>query len=189
MHRNRGFGYPLVCQDSQNGNPDSKESDLVRVLMEERSRQKTMEGLRNSPKEVLMISRRDFLGASAALLPAAAAPPGSAAAQKSASITKAILISMLPKELSYLDRFKLAVDIGFNARGSSCPPSGRIWDRFTRIQKKRLANPFAISARSMWVCRSSTVEWPTIEMCAPVAFAGEFFPSVSRSPVSHALRM
>ena len=60
-----------------------------------------------------MISRRDFLGTSAALLPAVAAAPDSASAQESASITKAILISMLPKELPYLDRFKLAVDIGF----------------------------------------------------------------------------
>ena len=60
-----------------------------------------------------MISRRDFLGVSAALLPAVAAAPGRAAAHQSASITKAVLISMLPKEWSYLDRFKLAVDIGF----------------------------------------------------------------------------
>ena len=29
-------------------------------------------------------------------------------------VQKSILISMLPKELSYLDRFKLAVDVGFN---------------------------------------------------------------------------
>ena len=60
-----------------------------------------------------MISRRDFLGVSAALLPAIAVEPRSAGAQQSASITKAVLISMLPKEWSYLDRFKLAVDIGF----------------------------------------------------------------------------
>ena len=60
-----------------------------------------------------MISRRDFLGTSAALLPVVAAAPGRAAAQQSASITKAVLISMLPEELPYLDRFKLAVDIGF----------------------------------------------------------------------------
>lgn len=60
-----------------------------------------------------MISRRNFLGTSAALLPAVAAAPGLAAAQQSTSITKAVLISMLPKDLPYLDRFKLAVDIGF----------------------------------------------------------------------------
>ncbi len=60
-----------------------------------------------------MISRRDFLGASAALLPAVAAAPYAASAQESASITKAVLISMLPKQLPYLDRFKLAADIGF----------------------------------------------------------------------------
>lgn len=31
-----------------------------------------------------------------------------------AGVQKSILISMLPRELSYLDRFKLAVDVGFN---------------------------------------------------------------------------
>lgn len=47
-----------------------------------------------------------------------AAAAGFAAANASAAegkIERAILISMLPEELSYLDRFKLAVDIGFRS--------------------------------------------------------------------------
>ena len=56
------------------------------------------------------IDRRGFLEA-AALSAAAAFVPRAAFA--AGSPKKAVLISMLPKELSYLDRFKLAVDAGF----------------------------------------------------------------------------
>jgi L-ribulose-5-phosphate 3-epimerase len=57
------------------------------------------------------MDRREFLGTTALLsaLAARRPPPLSAAG----SPRKAVLISMLPKELSYLDRFKLAVDAGF----------------------------------------------------------------------------
>ncbi len=61
-----------------------------------------------------MISRREFarnagLGLAAAALgglPVAAAP-------QKGRLKKGILISMLPKQLSLVDRFKLAVDVGF----------------------------------------------------------------------------
>ena len=65
-------------------------------------------------------SRRDFLKVSAggALLsvgPVAASFAGQAPASSPASgrIKKAVQIEMLPKELSYADRFKLAGDVGF----------------------------------------------------------------------------
>lgn len=58
-----------------------------------------------------MVSRRSFLSCAAAL----AAGPELLPAQTRAGITKAVLISMLPKELSYADRFRLAVDVGFHA--------------------------------------------------------------------------
>ncbi len=51
------------------------------------------------------MDRRAFLAASAGAL---AAPPPARL-----PIKKAVLLSMLPRELSYLDRFKLAVDCGF----------------------------------------------------------------------------
>ena len=60
-----------------------------------------------------MISRRSFLGASTALLSTDVEARSLPLAQKSPSITKAILISMLPKELPYFDRFKLAIEVGF----------------------------------------------------------------------------
>ena len=65
-------------------------------------------------------SRRDFLklsagGALASLGPLAAgyAEPVPAAAPAGGRIKKAVQIYMLPKELSYADRFKLARDVGF----------------------------------------------------------------------------
>jgi len=54
--------------------------------------------------------RRAFLEAAALSAATAFAPRTAFAA---GSPRKAVLISMLPKELSYLDRFKLAVDAGF----------------------------------------------------------------------------
>jgi L-ribulose-5-phosphate 3-epimerase len=59
---------------------------------------------------VTSIDRREFLEA-AALSAAAAFVPRAAFA--AGSPRKAVLISMLPRELSYADRFKLAVDAGF----------------------------------------------------------------------------
>jgi L-ribulose-5-phosphate 3-epimerase len=57
------------------------------------------------------MERREFLETSAFLAALAAVrPPLFAAA---GSPRKAVLVSMLPKELRYLDRFKLAVDAGF----------------------------------------------------------------------------
>jgi len=60
---------------------------------------------------VTSIDRRTFLEAAALSAAAAFAPRAAFAA--GGSPKKAVLISMLPKELSYQDRFKLAVDSGF----------------------------------------------------------------------------
>ena len=68
-------------------------------------------------------SRRDFLKVSAACMsPLASLAPAAAGVaagpppeRKGLPIKKAVLISMLPKTLSYADRFKLARDVGFEA--------------------------------------------------------------------------
>jgi len=57
------------------------------------------------------MDRREFLETTALLSAVAALRPPALAGAGSAR--KAVLISMLPPELSYLDRFKLAVDVGF----------------------------------------------------------------------------
>ena len=64
-----------------------------------------------------MMNRRSLMGgmliaAAAERLSKLGAAPGSDAPRS--GVRKSILISMLPAELSYLDRFKLAVDVGFN---------------------------------------------------------------------------
>lgn len=57
------------------------------------------------------MKRRQFLRSTAFLSTAAALHPRASAA--AGSPKKAVLISMLPKDLSYLDRFRLAVEVGF----------------------------------------------------------------------------
>jgi L-ribulose-5-phosphate 3-epimerase len=57
------------------------------------------------------LSRRRFLQATAALSAAAALRPRGAWA--AGGPQKSVLITMLPKELPFVDRFKLAVDVGF----------------------------------------------------------------------------
>ncbi len=66
------------------------------------------------------INRRTFLESAALLSAATATTTGRAAG----SPKKAVLVSMLPKELSYTDRFKLARDVGFEgveARATADP--------------------------------------------------------------------
>lgn len=58
-----------------------------------------------------MITRRSLLAGAAALGGCAAFSPGTAAA--ATGIRKAVLISMLPEQMPLLDRFRLAVDVGF----------------------------------------------------------------------------
>ena len=61
----------------------------------------------------MAMDRRRFLEAAAALSAATALPARWAAAASAGSPKKAVLVSMLPKELPYVDRFRLAVDAGF----------------------------------------------------------------------------
>lgn len=66
----------------------------------------------------MTLNRRGFLKSGAAgVLLAAEGVEGvrPKASTVAGPLKKAVLVSMLPKELSYLDRFKLAVDVGFEA--------------------------------------------------------------------------
>lgn len=60
------------------------------------------------------MQRREFL-TTAALTTAATMLPQAGFPQTNNALKKAVLISMLPKDMSYLDRFKLAIDCGFEA--------------------------------------------------------------------------
>ena len=59
------------------------------------------------------MQRREFITTTA--LAAAAILPGTNFAQGAGQLKKAVLISMLPKDMPLLDRFKLAIDCGFEA--------------------------------------------------------------------------
>ncbi len=62
----------------------------------------------------MLMNRREFL-----LTPGAALAASSAAPAAPLKIRKAVLLSMLPKSMSFADRFRLAVDCGFAA--IECP--------------------------------------------------------------------
>jgi L-ribulose-5-phosphate 3-epimerase len=59
------------------------------------------------------IDRRAFLGTVAGTAAIASAFRPAAVAAAAGGLKKAVYVSMLPKELSYLDKFKLALEVGF----------------------------------------------------------------------------
>jgi len=58
-------------------------------------------------------NRRDFLKTSAAFGAATLLPEAARSQSPAGALKKGVLISMLPREMSYVDRFKLAADAGF----------------------------------------------------------------------------
>lgn len=61
----------------------------------------------------LNLTRRDFLAAAAVAAATASLGKRTFAGGSGGPLKKAVLISMLPRELSYYERFKLAVEVGF----------------------------------------------------------------------------
>lgn len=59
------------------------------------------------------LTRRDFLAAAAGAAAGASLGKTMLASGSGGALKKAVLISMLPRELSYYERFKLAVEVGF----------------------------------------------------------------------------
>jgi hexulose-6-phosphate isomerase len=87
-------------------------------------------------------SRRDFLkvsagGALASLAPVSASLAGPAPAPVPASgrIKKAVQIYMLPKDLSYADRFKLAGDVGFEGVEAQTIEDPRVADEIKKASE------------------------------------------------------
>src|SRR5262245_33718875 len=82
-----------------------------RALQRESSKRRSHQ---HQVRENPMVNRRDFLKTSA-LGTAATLLPGNnlLASPVQGQLKKSVLINMLPRDLSYLDRFKLAVDTGF----------------------------------------------------------------------------
>ena len=60
-----------------------------------------------------MTNRRDFLKTSSMTVAAGLLPAATIAQPNAGTLKKSALINMLPKEMSYLDKFKLSIDTGF----------------------------------------------------------------------------
>ncbi len=85
--------------------------------------------------EMTGIRRRTFLQ-SAAMLSAVAAVQSRFAASAAGNLMKSLVVYMLPKELSYLDRFKLAKDAGFDGVEAQTADNPKIADEIHEASVK-----------------------------------------------------
>lgn len=106
-----------------------------------------------------MNSRREFLksstlGAAATLLPQndLLGSPVSTSPQ-GGQLKKAVLISMLPKQMSYLDRFKLAVDAGFEGVEAQTVTDPKEADQIKEASEKAKIRIHSVMNMGHW-------EWP-----------------------------
>jgi L-ribulose-5-phosphate 3-epimerase len=106
-----------------------------------------------------MNSRREFLktstlGAAATLLPQKylLGSPVSTSPQ-GGQLKKAVLISMLPKQMSYLDRFKLAVDVGFEGVEAQTVTDPKEADQIKEASEKAKIRIHSVMNMGHW-------EWP-----------------------------
>jgi L-ribulose-5-phosphate 3-epimerase len=106
-----------------------------------------------------MNSRRKFLktstlGAAATLLPQSNLLGSPAqASQGPGQLKKAVLITMLPKQMSYLDRFKLAVDVGFEGVEAQTVSDPKEADQIKEASEKAKIRIHSVMNMGHW-------EWP-----------------------------
>lgn len=98
------------------------------------------------------MQRREFIS-SAALTAAASMLPQTNFSQPTSALKKAVLISMLPKTMSYYDRFQLAIDCGFEAMEAQT-----ITDQKEAEQIKEAADKAKLRIHS--VMNMGHWEWP-----------------------------
>jgi len=67
-----------------------------------------------------------------------------------AQLKKAVLITMLPKEMSYLDRFKLAVDIGFEGLEAQTVTDAKIADEIKEAADKAKLRIHSVMNMDHW---------------------------------------
>ncbi|MBX3278547.1 MAG: sugar phosphate isomerase/epimerase [Acidobacteria bacterium] len=84
-----------------------------------------------------MMDRRTFTrSATLASIGAVTANAVTASTNQPQQLKKAVLITMLPKEMSYLDRFKLAVDVGFEGLEAQTVADPRVADEIREAADK-----------------------------------------------------
>ncbi len=91
-------------------------------------------------------NRREFLGASAAGLASLARP----AAAERLPIRKAVLLSMLPKSMSYADRFQLARDVGFEQIECPTTPDPREAEEIKKASEKTGLHIHSVMNMAHW---------------------------------------
>lgn len=101
-----------------------------------------------------MTNRRDFLktsalGTAATLLSGKSLLASSAQGQ----LKKSVLINMLPRDLSYLDRFKLAVDTGFEGIEMQTVTEPKVADEIKEASEKTKLRIHSVMNMGHW-------EWP-----------------------------
>ncbi len=91
------------------------------------------------------MNRRDFLQTAAAIAAASASASGAALA-----IKKGVLVSMLPKNLSYTDRFRLAKDIGFAEVECHTTDDAKETDEIRKASEKTGLRIHSVMNRDHW---------------------------------------
>lgn len=89
------------------------------------------------------MNRRTFLAASASL-------PAAFAAQSRLPIRKALYVGMLPRNLSYADRFKLVRDTGFEAVECDTAPEQKVADEIKRAAESAGIRIHGVMNQAHW---------------------------------------
>jgi hexulose-6-phosphate isomerase len=106
-----------------------------------------------------MNSRREFLKTSTLGVAATLLPQNdlfgsqTATSSQAGRLKKAVLISMLPKQMSYLDRFKLAVDAGFEGVEAQTVVDPKEADQIKEASEKAKIRIHSVMNMGHW-------EWP-----------------------------
>src|SRR5262245_39818244 len=107
-----------------------------------------------SRREFLKSSTMGAMGAAATLLPKSRLIGSPAAVStQDARLKKAVLITMLPKQMSYLDRFKLAVDVGFEGVEAQTVADPKEADQIKEASEKAKIRIHSVMNMGHW-------EWP-----------------------------
>jgi L-ribulose-5-phosphate 3-epimerase len=107
-----------------------------------------------------MMNRRAFTQTAAfAAASAIFAKPAAANAQ----LKKAVLITMLPKEMSYLDRFKLAIDVGFEGLEAQTVSDPRVADEIKEAAEKAKLRIHSVMNMEHWQSPLSSSDPAVVE--------------------------
>ena len=120
-------------------------------------------GLHTSRREFLKVSVTTACGAGLGALPASFAMAPAAAPQ--GRIKKAVLISMLPKQLGYAERFKLARDVGFEQVEAETTPDQRDADEIKKAAEDAKVRIHSVMVMGHWEWPLTSADPAVVEKC------------------------